>query len=38
MNNNIITNTNINYDYTFFVGTRVLKKLAPSSIQVPYGT
>ena len=36
MNNNIITNTNINYDYTLFVGTRVLRKLAPSSNQVPH--
>ena len=34
MNNNIITNININYDYTLFVGTRVLRKLAQSSNQV----
>ena len=36
MNNNIITNTNINYDYTLFVGTQVIRKLAPSSNQVPH--
>ena len=36
MNNNIITNTNINYDYNLFVGTQVLWKLAPSSNQVSH--
>ena len=36
MNNNIITNINRNYDYNLFVGTQVLRKLAPSSNQVPH--
>ena len=36
MNNNIVTNTNRNYDYTLFVRTRVIRKLAPSSNQVPH--
>ena len=36
MNTKIITNTNRNYDYTLFVGTRVLREMAPSSNQVPH--